>query len=164
MIPADQALRRFVESTDALLALIDSVGERWSERVPGEEWTRAQIVEHVVQTNRATLTRLRGLDQATPMAGVPRFPDERIDERMFQGVPAPPGLPEPTGRFATGADGAAALRAVRDDVVACVRTEAGRLRDVGFTHPAFGTFDGVQWVLFLAAHTGNHVPALRPGS
>ena len=71
----------------------------------------------------------------------------------------------PTGRFATTAEGATALRAVRDDIAACARIEAGHLRDVGFEHPVFGTFDGVQWVLFLAAHTDNHVPTPpRPNS
>ena len=26
---------------------------------------------------------------------------------------------------------------------------------------AIGMFDGVQWILFLAAHTDNHIPQLR---
>ena len=95
------------------------------------------------------------------MAGVARMPDAQIVEGMFRGVPAPPGAAEPTGRFATRADGAAALLAVRDGVVDCVRSHGDRLREIGFPHPVFGPFDGVQWVLFLAAHTDNHIPDLR---
>jgi hypothetical protein len=70
-------------------------------------------------------------------------------------------LAEPTGRFATRSEGASALIAVRDGVAAAVRNDGERLRAFGFEHPVFGTFDGVQWVLFLAAHTDNHVPQLQ---
>jgi hypothetical protein len=34
-------------------------------------------------------------------------------------------------------------------------------RDFGLAHPVFGVFDGVQWILFLAAHADNHTPQLR---
>src|SRR5262249_14754032 len=126
-----------------------------------EEWSPAETVEHVVMTNRATLRRLRQADDALPMADTRRFPDADIVEQMFHGVPAPPGLSQPTRSFAAARDGTGALTAGRDGVVESVRIDGDRLRAIGFMHPVFGMFDGVQWVLFLAAHTDNHIPQLR---
>ena len=162
MIFAHDTVMTFVASTDAFLALATAItDDRWRGIPAGEEWSAAHTVEHVVLTNRATLGRLRRLADGTPMAGVPRFPDEKIVETMFHGIPAPPGLAEPIGRFTTRAEGEAALIAVCDEIAGCAATEGDRLRDVGFAHPVFGMFDGVQWILFLAAHTDNHIPQLR---
>lgn len=159
---SEEALARFLQSTASFLALVEDVGDaRWPVRPAGEEWSPAETLEHVVLTDRATLRRLRQLDDGVPMTDAARFPDVRIVEAMFRDVPAPPGLAEPTGRFGTRAEGVAALTTVRDDLARCVRSESHRLRAVGFVHPVFGTFDGVQWVLFLAAHTDNHIPDLR---
>jgi hypothetical protein len=164
MTSADDALERFLRATAAFRAPLDGVrsDEEWRSRPEGEPWSLADTVEHVVLSNRATLTRFRTDLLQTPVAAdASRFPDERITERMFHGVPAPPGLAEPMGRFATRADGVAALTAVRDGIAEFVRANAARLRDVGLPHPVFGSFDGVQWVLFLGAHTDNHAPQLR---
>ena len=162
MTSAREAVARFFRSTESFLALVDGLADdHWRLRPAGEEWSPGETVEHVVLTNRATLRRLQRVADAVPMTTVARIPDARIVERMFHGVPAPPGLAQPTGRFATRAEGVTALITVRDGVADSVRIEGDRLRDVGFAHPVFGTFDGVQWVLFLAAHTDNHIPQLR---
>jgi len=68
---------------------------------------------------------------------------------------------EPKGRFATRAQGIAALNEVRDELVAWARATTADLRAHGLPHPVFGVFDGVQWILFAAAHTDNHLPQLR---
>ena len=161
MTPAPEALQRFLRSTGAFAALLDAPAELlWRERPAGEEWSLAETVEHVVLTNEATLARFRDRLLASPFpAGAERFADERITEEMFRG-PAPPGLAEPRGRFATRDEGVAALVATRDAIETVVAAQGERLRGFALPHPVFGTFDGVQWVLFLAAHTDNHVPQL----
>src|SRR5262249_36282184 len=150
MIPAAAAVERFLRSTGSFLALLDGISDdRWRTRPAGEEWSPAETVEHVVLTNRATLRRLQHLEDASPIADAVRLPDAEIVEQMFHGVPAPPGLAEPTGRFATRAEGTTALTTVRDGVAESVRRGGDRLRAIGFMHPVFGMFDAVQWVLFL---------------
>lgn len=60
MISAEEALARFLRSTESFLARMDAVAdERWSIRPDGEEWSAAETVEHVATTNGATLHRLR---------------------------------------------------------------------------------------------------------
>ena len=162
VISAEQTVRRFLQSTASFLTLLDGLGtDRWLMRPAGEEWSAAETVEHVVLTNRAALRRLQHVDEGLPMVDATRFRDAEIVGQMFHGVPAPPGLAEPTGRFATRAEGVAALTMVRDGVTEALQTGGERLRAIGFTHPVFGIFDGVQWALFLAAHTDNHIPQLR---
>lgn len=162
VISAHAALEKFGQSTGTFLAIVHDISDHgWTLPPPGENWSAAETVEHVVLTNRATLKRLRDGAGALPVDGAPRFPDAQIVEMMFHGVPAPPGAAEPTGRFATRAEGVTALIAVRDSIGESVRAQADGLRDVGFAHPVFGIFDGVQWVLFLGAHTDNHIPQLR---
>jgi len=162
VIGAAEAVERFLRSTQTLLAALGTVpNARWLLRPEGEEWSLAETVEHVVLTDEATLARFRGRLLGSPFPeDATRFPDERIGEEMFRG-PAPPGLAEPTGRFASKAEGVAALGAVRDAVADFARREGDRLRGCALPHPVFGPFDGVQWVLFLAAHTDNHRPQIE---
>jgi len=157
------AVERFERSTRAFLDALDGVSERtWRVRPAGEAWSLAETVEHVVLTNRSVRTRLQQLLSATFPAGVRRFDDAAISAGMFATAgPPPPGLAEPTGCFATCAEGIAALTEIRDELVAWARAATADLRAHGLSHPVFGVFDGVQWILFAAAHTDNHEPQLR---
>lgn len=156
------ALEAMQHSTSALLVAIGDVSDvQWRLRPADQEWSIAETVEHVVLTNRGILARLRGLLAAPLGSDTVRFDDGAISDEMFRG-PAPPGFAEPTGRFATRAEGVAALRASCDAVAAWAEAAPEQdLRSHGLPHPVFGVFDGVQWILFGAAHMDNHVPQLR---
>lgn len=161
---ADDAIARFEQSTRAFLDVLHGVPEpAWLRRPTGEPWSLADTVEHVVLTDRSVQAKLRQLPDAPLRAGVgPRFDDAAITAGMFDAAgPAPPGLAEPTGRFATPAEGIAALVAACEHLVAWARETPMDLRGHALPHPVFGLFDGVQWILFAAAHTDNHLPQLR---
>jgi len=160
--PAGRALEQFLESTARAVTLLGDLPDaRWQARPPGEPWSLGDTIEHLVLTNQATLARLRAAGATAIVADAEPVSDAAITERMFHGVPTPPGLAEPTGRWTTRADGLAALTGVRDAIAAHVHAAGDGLRDVRLPHPVFGLFDGVQWVLFVAAHTDNHLPQLR---
>lgn len=163
MIDAADAVERFERSTRSFLDVLESVQEgTWRLRPAGETWSLAETVEHVVLTDRSVGAKLQQLLAAPLPAGASRFDDAAISAGMFETAgPAPPGLAEPRGRFATPAEGIAALIEVRDEVVAWTRATTADLRAHGLPHPVFGVFDGVQWLLFAAAHTDNHLPQLR---
>lgn len=163
MIDAAGALGRFERSTRLFLDVLDAASEEsWLQRPPGEEWSLAEAVEHVVLTDRSVGARLRQLPAAPIPVEAQRFEDAAIHGRMFEtaGQP-PPGLAEPKGRFATRAEGIRGLAEARDELVTWVRATTIDLRAHGLPHPVFGLFDGVQWILFLAAHTDNHLPQAR---
>ena len=163
MVDTADAVERFERSTRSFLGALDGVSERtWRLRPAGEAWSLAETVEHVVLTDRSVRARLQQLLAAPLPAGAPRFDDAAISAGMFETAgPAPPGLAEPKGRFATRAEGIAALIEVRDELVAWAHATTADLRVYGLPHPVFGVFDGVQWLLFAAAHTDNHLPQLR---
>jgi len=163
VIDVAEAVARLERSTGAFLAVLDGVSERqWNVRPAGEEWSLAETVEHVVITDRRVRATLEGLFEAPLIAGAPRFDDAAISADMFATAgPVPPGLAEPKGCFAIPAEGVAALAEIRDDLIAWARRRTADLRTHGLPHPVFGVFDGVQWILFAAAHTDNHLPQLR---
>lgn len=121
----------------------------------------AETVEHVVLTNHAILARLGQLLTAPFASDAPRFDDAAISGEMFRSAGPAPALAEPTGRFATRAEGVAALAAACDGIASWATETRQDLRAYGLPHPVFGSFDGVQWILFSAAHTDNHIPQLR---
>ena len=160
---AHEAASRLASSTQAFLALLDGISDRqWLLRPHGEAWSIAETVEHVWLTDRAIAARLAQLAAAPIAPETVRFDDAKIGEAMFLTAgPAPPGLAEPTGRFATRAEGASALAAACDAIAEAAVAGGIDLRAYGLPHPVFGLFDGVQWIRFAAAHTDNHVPQLR---
>lgn len=156
---AVEALRR---STSDLLSLLDGLSDaQWRQRPSGEEWSVAETVEHVVLTDRGVCARLETIHAMPRAADAPRFDDAAITAEMFAAAPAPPGLAEPKGRFATPAEGVAALRGASDALAAWAASLRIDPRTVAAPHPVFGPFDAVQWMLFAAAHTDNHAPQLR---
>jgi hypothetical protein len=163
VIDTPGAVARFESSTGSFLDALDGVSERaWRLRPAGEEWSLAETVEHVVLTNRLIRATLERVLAAPLAAGAPRFDDAAISAGMFDTAgPAPPGLAEPKGCFPTRAEGIAALVAVRNELAAWGRATTADLRAHGLRHPVFGVFDGVQWILFAAAHTDNHLPQVR---
>lgn len=163
MIDAAAAVARFEQSTGSFLELLDGVSEReWRLRPAGETWSLAETVEHVVLANRSIHATLQQLLTAPLSASAARFDDAAISSDMFTtAAPPPPGAGEPKGRFTTCEQGLAALIEVRDKLTASAREARAELRAHGLPHPVFGLFDGVQWILFAAAHTDNHLPQLR---
>ena len=163
MIDAEAAIARFELSTSSFLQLLDGVSQReWQLRPAGETWSLAETVEHVVLANRSVHAVLRQLLAAPLPADAVRYDDAAISSDMFAtAAPPPPGAGEPKGRFTTREQGLAALTNVRDKLIAGARETRADLRAHGLPHPVFGVFDGVQWILFAAAHTDNHLPQLR---
>jgi hypothetical protein len=157
------AVARFERSTRSFLDTLDGVSDgAWRVRPPGETWSLAETVEHVVLANRLVRARLARLLEAPLPPGTPRFEDAAICARMFEtAAPPPTDAAEPKGCFGTRTEGTAALVEIHDELVAWSRGTAADLRAYGLRHPVFGVFDGVQWILFAAAHTDNHLPQLR---
>ena len=163
MDDAKTAVARMRSALDEFVSQLDGAPDaHWLLRPPGEEWSLAETVEHVTLATQGTLARLGRQLLAAPFpAGAARFDDAKIDADMFRSDGPAPALAVPTGRFATRAEGVAALRAACEGIGDWVARTAQDLRAFGLPHPVFGLFDGVQWILFVAAHADNHAPQLR---
>jgi hypothetical protein len=155
------ALDRMQQSFDAFVAPLDGVGETaWSARPPGEDWSFADTVEHVVVANRNVGALLQRIADAPFPSDAPRVADADLP-KVFGGPPPVPDLAAPTGRFASRDEALAAFAAARDAIATGAADAAVDLRSVGAPHPLLGPLDGVQWILFAAAHADNHVPQLQ---
>ncbi len=125
----------------------------WTTRPAPGDWSASEIAEHVAIANVGIRSRL---DRLTSIVGAtPDVIDEEIPFLFYRGD-EPPDVAAPSGAWV---DRDKALDRLRASAAAVTNREGGRgedLRDLGARHPVFGLLDGVQWLLFVAAHTERH--------
>jgi hypothetical protein len=149
-----RAERRFVD------ACVSTTEEQWRFQPVGvgdRAWRIPQIVEHVNGANKGLLRRLQDVIANSPRGEqVPDFEDEDMPFIFYGGGgPAPPGLGEPTG-LATKDESIASFKASMRAILDWYDEQQSDLRECALVHPAFGLFDGAQWLLFVAVHTQQH--------
>ena len=162
MTDTDQTLDALAASTRDFLAALDGLSaEGWIYRPSAEAWSISETAEH-------TAVVLRGVERlcTTKMLTMPLAPDDparRVRDGDLARVLADrsrafeaPEMVKPKGRWATREEFAAAFSASSESLIEWARKHAAVLRSVGAPHPIFGPIDGVQWLEFLAAHTGRH--------
>jgi hypothetical protein len=160
-------LTELAGTTEGFLTALEGVDEAtWRHKPAPERWSVAEIAEHttvVLQSIAKLLTRKLLSLPLPPRESAPRISDDQIVRLMFdrskrRDAPAPMN---PTGRFADLAATVAAFTQARDQLDAFVRGTEADLRAYGAPHPILGTLDGVQWLLFAAAHTERHTRQLQ---
>lgn len=147
------ALDMVSEASHRFHDTLGSYTERWLALGRRDDWSPAHVCEHVTLANERIR---RALDHLEPLEGrTPALVDDEIPHAFSRGD-EPPGATQPTG---TWIDPDVALE--RFNASATVFTDLlddprGDLRNLGQTHPVFGMLDGVQWLLFVAAHIESH--------
>jgi hypothetical protein len=135
---------------DALDGMSES---QWSYRPSDGAWSVSEVAEHVAISNRGILKRLSGgLVPLTEPVGVV---DDEIPYLFYVGD-EPPNVSTPTGTWVDVADAATAFEASAVAVAEWAERTNLDLRAYGTGHPIFGMLDGMQWLLFAAAHTERH--------
>jgi hypothetical protein len=131
-------------------------------RPADDEWSAANVIEHLVSTERGVTGVIVRF-----VAGAPSRDDgEPFDRERFDAhVDLPAFLDrsrkvrgaQPTGDL-NGAETWEALEASRRDLLAVLEQAGGRrLEDVAHLHPATGRpLGGYQWIAFVALHEGRH--------
>jgi hypothetical protein len=138
----------------------------WARRPAPDAWSAAEIVEHLILVEQGI-----GRLLAERLPGAPDDPDpapdameSRIRAAMGNRVEIRVKSPEPfapTGRFPTPAALREAMAATRAATLALARGGAVPFRLRRAPHPRFGPLDGVQWLVFAAAHAERHLEQLR---
>lgn len=130
-------------------------------------WSVAQVLEHLVITERAVTTLLSDLVPDL----VRRSEDEGFDPAAFaEHVDMPHFLDrsrkirgaQPPGRM-DAAEAWEALATSRAELIARLETARGlRLEDASHAHPVTGRpLDAYQWVAFLGLHEARHAAQIR---
>jgi uncharacterized damage-inducible protein DinB len=152
----ERAERRFVE------ACASATNEEW-QHLPtagagDRAWSMPQVVEHVTIANQNILPVLRDI-LVTSQRGdqKPDFEDDDMPYIFYGGGgAAPAGLEEPSGAQTNEAESIARFQASVQAILDWYDGVDVDLRECALTHPAFGLFDGAQWLLFVAVHMQQH--------
>jgi uncharacterized damage-inducible protein DinB len=149
----ERAERRFVD------ACTRATDDHWGFQPAGDgdrAWTISQVVEHVTGANERLLRVLGNVVTSPRRNQALDFEDEDMPFIFYGGGgPAPPGLKPPTGTRAKD-DSITAYRATAQAILDWYDAVDVDLRACASVHPAFGLFDGAQWLLFAAVHTQQH--------
>jgi hypothetical protein len=161
-------LKELDQSLSHLLKALEGVTEEEAQEKPSAAcWSIVEIVEHL------TLSEAAFVDLLSPRL-LAMNPSERqrdkvkwTDEGLLTKVSTPeskavsPELVLPASRFGTLAEAVEAFGQIRQrtrDLAESYRVDV-RLRV--FPHPALGLLDGVQWLLFQAAHCVRHAKQIE---
>jgi uncharacterized damage-inducible protein DinB len=126
---------------------------QWSYRPSDVAWSVSEVAEHVAISNRGILERLgTGLAPLVEPVGVV---DDEIPYLFYVGD-EPPNVSTPTGTWDDVAEAAKLFDATAAAVADWADSTDLDLRAFGAGHPIFGVLDGMQWLLFAAAHTERH--------
>lgn len=150
-------------------AAMDAVPPEQLHLAPEGRWSPAQILWHVAKVERGVARMIEMQSAAIgQMTTVPPGPAVKgivnlLDKYPFhdrtrkitapEGL-APPGTIDVTAERGRWADG-------RRQLLAAAYDAGPKLSLVRHDHPAFGPFDGWQWVLLIARHEERHMLQLQ---
>ena len=142
-------------ATDRFLSVLDRVSNaQWQYCPPPGRWSMSEVTEHVAVTNEGVLSLL-STRLTSPLDGPLALEDDEIPF-LFYGAGEPPAAQPLTGAWADRADAVDAVAASALRVIKWAGNTDLDLRACGYVHPVFGLMDGVQWLLFVYAHTARH--------
>jgi len=145
-----EATRRFVASCTS------ASDDQWRFRPDANTWSIAHVMEHVAISNRNIHHMLSKRLLDSPIGDRSRgVTDGEIPYLFYRGE-EPPNVAAPTGEWTDRRAAVEALEASARSIVDWADGVDADLRTVGVAHPVFGLLDGVQWLLFAAAHTERH--------
>jgi predicted metal-dependent phosphoesterase TrpH len=157
------ALHDLERTREKFLKSVAGLSEaQWTFKAAPDRWSIAETAEHI-----ATAETAIGGQFSQAVLKAPASPERRAeikvsDEQILRGVTdrtrkfKAPDVLQPTGRFASRDATVRAYQSARADTIEMVSNTKEHLRSRVTPHPAFGAIDGVQFLLFLAAHSERH--------
>lgn len=158
----ERVLQELRATGDGFLKAVEETTEAaWGFKPDPARWSVAETAEHTTvvlsSVSRMIMTRL--LEQPLPpRESSPRITDDQIIRLLFDRSRRrdAPDTTLPTGRYTSRTETLTAFSTARNHLMEWVSVTEADLREFGSPHPALGKLDGVQWLLFLAAHTERH--------
>jgi hypothetical protein len=160
-MPYDALLQELTAAAEDFVRSFDGVSpDQWTFKPAPEIWSVGETAEHTAEVFRRAerLLTTRLLSMPLPAEPGTRVTDGLIVQAMFdrsRRFPAPE-MVLPKGRWATQAELRSAFLASRNTLATWLGEQTADLRAFGVPHPVMGLLDGVQWLIFAAAHTERH--------
>lgn len=151
----ERAVAELQAAADRFVRTVNVAPGSWRFAPPGG-WSPSQITEHVAISCDNIARLLAGPLAANPIErGATGVLDVEIPYLFYRGD-EPPNVATPTGTWTDPADGARRFADSVDAIATWAASTSLDLRTVGVRHPVFGVLDGMQWLLFAAAHVERH--------
>lgn len=155
MSEKERAVAELHAAADRFLHTVRVGPAQWRSAAAGG-WSPSQITEHVAISCDNIARLLSRLLAANPIErGATGVLDVEIPYLFYRGD-EPPNVATPTGTWIDPTEAARRLAASADAIATWARDTSLDLRTVGVRHPVFGVLDGMQWLLFAAAHVERH--------
>ena len=171
MHPRIQEVLDYLDTTrsDVSNAVESVAPNRRNERLPGDRWSVAEVLDHLgilearvaqLVSGRLAAARAVGLGPELETSSVLDTVDRaRILDRSHRAT-APDFVRPQTDCDATAAW--AALQQSRAELRAAVVANDGfALSEVKYEHPVLGLIDLYQWLIFVGAHEARHTDQIR---
>jgi hypothetical protein len=148
------------ESTDGVAQAVNGLSEaQWKFKPEPSRWSIAEVVEHLALAENFFVSGVRpqliASVAALPNAGAETMDGVLVSKTRDRSVKyqAPPPL-LPGGRWPFEETLRQFLETRRQ--TAAFSKSVTDLRGYSANHPAFGSLDGYQWILVIAAHSARH--------
>ncbi len=158
-----QIAQAFQTSKGDLLDAASGLSEQEANQKPAAGgWSVRECVEHVVMVEERFLGRLQGAERLE----TPRVDKEKeaqltsTSRNRVSRFDAPEAV-QPTGRFQTLEEAFQAFDAVRSRLMQFAEEHSDHLYHLTLAHPRFGTMNGVEVLMLLAAHAHRHAEQMR---
>lgn len=164
----DALLSILARYRDDLKRAFEAVPSGWLGTAPDEaSWSVAQVLEHLVATERSVTKLLSGFVPQAPLRPTDDDfdPDEfarELDMPFVLDRSRPVKGSQPPGEM-DAAQAWTALAASRKGLLDRMEEARGRrLEGFSFAHPATGQpLDAYQWIAFVGLHEGRHAEQIR---
>lgn len=157
----DTLLLELTGTSEGFLRSLEGIpGDKWSYVPAPDVWSVEQTAEHTVAVFRSIqrLVAKTLLERPLPPGGKSPLSDDMIVRAMFDRSRRyeAPAFVLPKGRWATPGEMIAAFLEARELLLKWLEATTVDLRGYTADHAMIGQMDGVQWLLFAAAHTERH--------
>ena len=160
-----EILEHLQKSRADLLHLVSDVSDADFMKKPSKEvWSIAEVVEHLVLIDESLFNSILHKAENVPDTTPETVPNDKIlyvvPNPKYGKVTAPKNL-VPQSTYNSKDEALMAFNTNRDRIENFVKTTDLPLQRVAFQHFALGLLNGMNWLVFIAAHCQRHINQIR---
>jgi hypothetical protein len=160
-----EILEHLQKSRADLLHLVSDVSDADFMKKPSKEvWSIAEVVEHLVLIDESLFNSILHKAENVPDTTPETVPNDKIlyvvPNPKYGKVTAPKNL-VPQSTYNSKDEALMAFNTNRDRIENFVKTTDLPLQRVAFRHFALGLLNGMNWLVFIAAHCQRHINQIR---
>ena len=157
-------LKALEKSETDLLSFLENITDEDFIKKPSDTvWSMAEIVDHIILTEKYVLRNLQNLLHTDSIEVPSRHPNGKVEYLVLdrnRKVPAPAPL-IPRNNYETKAVAIVAFQKVRSQSKEFIEAVRRPLVEIGFPHFTLGMLNGENWGTFIPAHCERHLKQMK---